>query len=84
MKNVTISMDEELYRATRLDAARAGKSMSRYIADTLREGGPAEAPAVPTSSRAAQLEALERLLSGPKWDLLKEGSLPTATERNER
>lgn len=29
MKNVTISMDEDLHRRTRIEAAKAGKSMSR-------------------------------------------------------
>lgn len=42
MKNVTITLEESLARWARIEAARAGKSLSRYIADTLarlrREG----------------------------------------------
>ncbi|MCO5080099.1 MAG: hypothetical protein M9955_00420 [Rhizobiaceae bacterium] len=28
--------------------------------------------------------ALERILSGPKWSVMREGRMPTADERNER
>ena len=40
MKNVTISMDEETATWTRVQAARANKSVSKYIAELLeRERG---------------------------------------------
>ena len=35
MKNVTISMDEETATWTRVQAARANKSVSKYIAELL-------------------------------------------------
>ena len=35
MKNVTISMDEETLTWVRVEAARAGKSVSRWLADEL-------------------------------------------------
>ena len=37
MKNVTISMDDDLLTQTRVEAAKAGKSVSRYLADAARE-----------------------------------------------
>lgn len=36
------------------------------------------------ATREEQIAALERILSGPKWDLLREGPLPDADGRNER
>ena len=35
MKNVTISMKEEVLREVRIEAAKAGKSVSRFIADMI-------------------------------------------------
>jgi hypothetical protein len=34
--------------------------------------------------RNRQLEALERILAGPKWDVTENGRMPTADERNAR
>ncbi|WP_163268786.1 hypothetical protein [Chelativorans alearense] len=82
MRNVTISLDDELHHTTRVEAAKAGKSMSRYIADVL------EAAARTAPERAAegnpQAEALERIFAGPMWDATENGRTPTADERNER
>jgi hypothetical protein len=36
-KNITIAVDEALARETRIAAATAGKSVSRFIADILKE-----------------------------------------------
>ena len=35
MKNVTITLPDEVYRAARIAAATEGKSLSRYVADRL-------------------------------------------------
>jgi len=79
MKNVTISMDDELYAETRVEAAKAGMSMSRYIARKIRDaqhsGG---------DKRNLQREALERIFAGPGWSVTRNGRMPTADERNER
>jgi hypothetical protein len=83
MRNVTISMDEELLRRIRIEAAKAETSVSKFIADTLGASLGKSMAATPTT-REAQIDALERLLSGPKWRLMREGRLPTADERNER
>ena len=77
MRNVTISMPDDLHNATRVKAAKAGKSMSRYIADRLRE------PEL-TGDRNLQFEAIERFLSGPPLHISTTGKMPTAEERNER
>jgi hypothetical protein len=82
VKNVTISMNEDVLREVRIEAAKAGKSVSRYIADMIDQNirKPINAP----STRNAQMEALERILSGPKWNVMRNGRMPTADERNER
>jgi N-formylglutamate amidohydrolase len=81
MKNVTISMDDELYRRTRIKAAEAQKSISRYIADRLRE--PQDVSEV-SGGRNFQLEAIERFLAGPLLYIAEGGKMPTAEQRNER
>ncbi|WP_420962598.1 hypothetical protein [Brucella sp. IR073] len=82
MKNVTISLNDELERKLRARAAKAGKSMSRFIAETLEE----RTVAKPIAHKASnlQLEAIERFLAGPRWDVLTDGRMPTSEERNER
>jgi hypothetical protein len=81
MKNVTISMDDDLYQTTRVEAAKAGKSMSRHIADTLRDK---QQPFDEAAERRRHLEALERVFAGPKLAISENGRMPTAEERNAR
>ncbi|TKT77337.1 hypothetical protein [Aquamicrobium sp. LC103] len=82
MKNVTISIDEELHRLTRIEAAKAGKSMSRYIADMLQTVQQGDIPE--KTARNLQLEALERFLAGPKLRISENGRMPSTEERNAR
>ena len=83
MKNVTISMHDDVLRELRVEAAKAGKSVSRFVADLIEASiRKSEIPA--PMSRNAQLEALERIISGPKWSVMRDGRMPTAEERNER
>ncbi|MBN9073720.1 MAG: hypothetical protein J0H34_19435 [Rhizobiales bacterium] len=84
MRNVTISMDDELYRVTRIEAAKAGKSMSKYLAEAARAKVEADEKASEESGRNLQLEALERIFAGPKWNVSENGRMPTAEERNFR
>lgn len=84
MKNVTISMDEDLALRTRIAAAKAGKSVSKYLAEAAREKIDAEDPAIAVPLRNRQKEALQRILSGPKWSVMENGRMPTAEERNAR
>jgi hypothetical protein len=60
MKNVTISMDEDLAAWARVEAAKEGKSLSRYVADVLSG----------LRSRPGHDESLNRLrefLEGPGY-----------------
>lgn len=84
MKNVTISMDEELHRKIRVDAAHLGMSMSRYISEVLRSAdGPARQD-TEQARRIEQLEALRRLWASPMWDVSENGRMPDAEQRNAR
>ncbi|MGF7004541.1 hypothetical protein [Aminobacter sp. BE322] len=83
MRNVTISMKDEVLAELRVEAAKAGKSVSRFVADLIEASVSKSAPVTPMS-RNAQMEALERILSGPKWSVMRDGRMPTAEERNER
>lgn len=84
MKNVTISMDDELAQRTRVAAARAGKSVSKYMAEAARDKINADETTATSAGRNPQLEALERLWASPKWDVTENGRMPTAEERNAR
>jgi hypothetical protein len=82
MKNVTISMDDELYRITRIEAAKAGKSLSRHIADVLKD---APSPQEDEEARRRRAEKLlEALRNFPKLPISENGRMPTADERNAR
>jgi hypothetical protein len=67
MKNVTVSFDDETAHRTRVAAAKAGMSVSKYLADAAREKLERETAAKGQKKRNRQLEALERIFSGPKW-----------------
>jgi metal-responsive CopG/Arc/MetJ family transcriptional regulator len=81
MKNVTVSMDDRLAQEVRVEAAKAGKSMSRYISEVVEAAVRASAAG---EMRNRQLEAIEAILSGPVWDVTEDGRMPTADERNAR
>ncbi|KQO59875.1 MULTISPECIES: hypothetical protein [unclassified Methylobacterium] len=69
MRNVTVTMEESLLQRARVAAARDGKSLSKFIAETVeqRVGRP-----------LSQSQALERFLAGPPLHLLDEnGRAPT-------
>lgn len=82
--NVTVSFDEELARSTRVAAAKAGKSMSKYLADAARAKIDADAAAERQVERNRQIEALDRILAMPKWDVTEDGAMPSAERRNAR
>lgn len=81
MKNVTISMDEDLLQSTRIEAAKAGKSVSRYIADSLRFS---LLPEDVRLERQRHLDALQRVFDGPKLDISVNGRMPSSEARNAR
>ncbi|MGP2493434.1 hypothetical protein ACTDI4_17620 [Mesorhizobium sp. PUT5] len=84
MKNVTISMDDELAQRARVAAARAGISVSKYMADAAKAKIEADEKLAGQSGGNRQIEALERIFSGPKWDVTDDGRMPTAEDRNAR
>jgi len=82
MKNVTISMTEADARRLRVAAARAGQSVSRYLAEAGLQRIETEEASERRFSR--QREALEKILAGPQWDVTIDGRMPTSEERNAR
>lgn len=84
MKNVTISVEEDLYRLTRIEAAKAGVSMSKYMALATKEKINAANSNESAEQRSKQLEAIKAFLTGPKWSIMEDGRMPTADERNAR
>jgi hypothetical protein len=59
MKNVTVTLPDDLATRARVAAARRNKSLSRFIAELLEERCPREL------SREEALANLEKFLSGP-------------------
>lgn len=84
MKNVTISMDEELLREARIEAAKAGLSMSRYLSTLIQQSLHDGPQASREQERERRMKALERFLNGPKLPISENGRMPTAEERNAR
>ena len=84
MRNVTISLDEDLHQKVRVDAAKAGLSMSRYISEVLKSVDGRETDDAKQARINKQLAALERVFNGPKWDVSENGRMPNADERNAR
>jgi hypothetical protein len=63
MKNLTITLPDDVYARLRVDAAKAGKSMSRYVSEKL---------ALAPEASATQVGALEAWLTGPGFPGLSE------------
>ena len=83
MKNVTISLSDDLHQKSRIRAAEEGISMSRYLAslvarDVATNGTQTE------EERKKRLEMLERFFAAPKIKISENGRMPTADERNAR
>ncbi|WP_187972252.1 hypothetical protein [Aquibium microcysteis] len=84
MKNVTVSMDEAILAEARVKAARAGKSLSKYMAGLVEaDVGSVRLPGT-AATREEQIAALDAMLKGPKWAIMRDGRMPTSDERNER
>lgn len=61
MKNVTITLDDDLVSQARVEAAREGKSLSRFVSDLVARR---------IGRKRTQLEAAEAFLAGPPLHLL--------------
>ena len=83
MTNVTIKLSEDRLRDVRIESARAGKSVSRFLSDMIDINLPPNLPAQEMTQEERRA-ALERILSGPKGSVMRAGRMPTADERNER
>jgi metal-responsive CopG/Arc/MetJ family transcriptional regulator len=76
MKNVTVTMDEALLKKARVAAAQEGKSLSKFIADTVERR---------IGRKRTQAEALKIFLAGPLMDLTDEnGKAPSRDEIYDR
>ena len=78
MKNVTITLDEKVAHWARVEAAKAGKSLSRWIGERLAAEMRKPVPATPE-----QMAALRAILDGPGFPGIAE-NLPTREELYDR
>lgn len=83
MKNLTISLEDEVLQQSRVKAASAGMSMSRYVA-TLVERDIAHRTGQSEEETRRRLEALQRVFDAPKLKISENGRMPNADERNAR
>lgn len=76
VKNITITLDEQTAEWARQAAAEQGKSLSRFVSDSLRRQLP----------KALSYErSMNSFLSRPPWTLRKHGEkLPTRAEIHDR
>jgi hypothetical protein len=83
MGNLTVSMEDTLIQEIRVQAAKSGKSMSRFVADVLEkqvQNGSSQSEA----RKQERLATLQRIFDGPMLDVTENGRMPTAEERNAR
>lgn len=80
MKNVTITLPDDVAQRARVEAAKAGLSLSAWFRKLAEE---AETKEISSRDKALQA-AWDRLLSGPTFDLGFDGKLPSREERNAR
>lgn len=80
MINVTVSMDEETARWVRVEAAKAGLSVSRWLGALLAEKRRTEADATWDAGREARLKAGRAFLATPLRPISDNGRLPTREE----
>jgi len=74
MKNVTITLDEKVAHWARVEAAKAGKSLSRWIGDQLASG---------MAEREQNASMLDRFLEGPGYPGIAR-DLPSKDEIHDR
>jgi len=84
MKNVTISLEDDIHRQSRIRAAHHGMSMSKYLAALVERDLEQAPPDTAEAERQKRLEAVERFIAGPKFEIAVDGRMPTAEERNAR
>lgn len=76
MKNVTITLKDDLVSRARVEAAKEGKSLSRFVSELVEHR---------IGRKTTQLEALQAFLAGPLMDLTDEnGKAPSRDEIYDR
>jgi predicted transcriptional regulator len=69
MRNVTITLEDDLVSRARVEAAKQGKSLSRFVSELVEQR---------VGRKKTQLEALQAFLAGPLMDLTDEnGKAPS-------
>ena len=75
MKNITITLDEDVAARARVAAAQQGKSLSRYVSNLVERS---------LGRPVSQRDAVEAFLAGPPLPLLNEdGTAPTTDQLND-
>lgn len=75
MKNVTITLDDVLVSKARIEAARQGKSLSRFVSELVERR---------VGRTMTGKEAMARFLAGPPLHVLDEnGNAPSRDELHE-
>ena len=75
MKNVTLTLDDDIVRRARVEAAKQGKSLSRFVSDLVAQR---------VGRALSQKEAMDRFLAGPPLHILDEnGKAPPRDEHHE-
>jgi plasmid stability protein len=78
MKNLTITLPDETFARLRVAAAKNGKSMSKFVGTLVERQ-------IGSDDQTSRIEAMERFLAGPLWDLTDEnGKAPTRDQIYER
>jgi hypothetical protein len=72
LKNVTVTMDEQLLLSVRVEAAKQGKSVSKFISEEMRRR---------CGQKLSQREAIDRFLSGPPLRLLNDDLTAPTTDQ---
>jgi hypothetical protein len=75
MKNVTITLEEEVADWSRIEAAKNRVSVSRWIGNMLKER---------MQNEAGYRQAMNRFLSSPPRPLKKQGRYPSRDDVHER
>jgi hypothetical protein len=73
-------MDEETARWVRVEAAKAGKSVSRFVGELLAARRSAETEASRCELKQMQKQAMAEFLAGPLRPISDNGKLPTREE----
>jgi plasmid stability protein len=84
VKNITLSIDDEVYHAARVEAAKRKSSLSAVVRNYLRAFANGQAPAPPPSAEDADRKNREELVAALKKSRLVLGYRPTRERTYER